>query len=850
MKLMKKPIHFNPSMIYKSRLIAAVIVLQALSSLSAQEQPVPSGASMARLHWISMPGVSIQGNRVLVRISPGSPVIRRRNCALSKFDISPFQNKELGISILMRGKNVSPSRRSWNYNARLLLSYRMLNGGIRWVEAATPTGDFDWTRVVLSDWIPSGASDGTIYLGLDNGSGEVEFDLSTLKIAVWDETAEPPETVSPQAARELDLIESRMRNALLSSRTKPKNEVLALLARQRTDGTFENIDYNDENRSRWKTAEHLSQTRAIARAYASKSHPLYRNAPLGRAIRNAVNWWSSNRPFNSNWWWNDMWVPETLGETLLLVPDLFPQGPERTAALQVCRQAKFLPRYTGNNRVYIARNIFLRALLERNIRPLNAAASALTEEIRFASFENKNKDGFGGIRADGCYHLHGPQVQFGNYGCEFLKNAAYWANIWQDTQWQFSPHQWNVIHHLAFNGFRWILWHGKMDLLACGRQLGRNAAATKGKTTLAALRLLRKADPGCFQTYDEILNQSRNNSLIGNHHFWNSDYMVHRRPGWYAAVRMNSVRVRPIEDGINWDNSLGRYFSDGVCLIYRTGKEYDNITAVWDWTRLPGTTLPATPVHSTKQLRWTLRPNGKSRQLGETEFVGGVTDGVRGAAVFTMNLDGVKAKKAYFFDTDAIYQLGADISSTSPHEVATTVNSCIRNGEIRQQREWFHHDGIGYRGKGLILSTGKRTGDWRILEGGLSSPRMETRDVFHLQINHGIKPQEASYCFAILPGATPEETANWRKGKVLSNTGAIQAIEFNDGTIGAIFHEPGKLGNFQTSAPGAFLIKGNSVIAVDPTARLQKMNLMLDGISKSIGLPTGEKGGTGVTVKF
>ena len=176
--------------------------------------------------------------------------------------------------------------------------------------------------------------------------------------------------------------------------------------------------------------------------------------------------------------------------------------------------------------------------------------------------------------------------------------------------------------------------------------------------------------------------------------------------------------------------------------------------------------------------------------------------------------------------------------------------SCIRGGEIRQGDGWFHHDGIGYRGKELILSSGKRTGDWRILEGGLSSPRMETRDVFHLQINHGIKPRGASYCFAILPGATPEETANWRQGKVLSNTGAIQAIEFNNGTIGAIFHTPGKLGNFQTSAPGAFLIKGNSVITVDPTARLQKMNLMLDGISKSIGLPTGEKGGTGVTVKF
>ena len=116
----------------------------------------------------------------------------------------------------MRGKNVSPSRRRWSYNARLQLSYRLPNGSMRWVEAVTPSGNFNWTSVQLSDWIPAGSSGGIIYLGLDNGSGEIEFNLSTLKISALGEEAEQPEAIAPDLARELELIESRMRRMLLS----------------------------------------------------------------------------------------------------------------------------------------------------------------------------------------------------------------------------------------------------------------------------------------------------------------------------------------------------------------------------------------------------------------------------------------------------------------------------------------------------------------------------------------------------------------------------------------------------------------------------------------------------------
>lgn len=102
-------------------------------------------------------------------------------------------------------------------------------------------------------------------------------------------------------------------------------------------------------------------------------HPRYHDREVGEAVRKAVGYWSRNKFQNSNWWWNDMFVPQKMGEILLMADPLFPEGPEREAALDVCRQAMLLHRYTGNNRVFIAANIFYRALLERNERALSVA---------------------------------------------------------------------------------------------------------------------------------------------------------------------------------------------------------------------------------------------------------------------------------------------------------------------------------------------------------------------------------------------------------------------------------------------------------------------------------------------
>ena len=291
----------------------------------------------------------------------------------------------------------------------------------------------------------------------------------------------------------------------------------------------------------------------------------------------------------------------------------------------------------------------------------------------------------------------------------------------------------------------------------------------------------------------------------------------------------------------------------------RSGKEYENITACWDWTRLPGTTLPKTPVYTGEDARrfglkigggdlprWTHSRNW--RQLGETGFVGGVTDGERGAAVYTQDLDGVRARKAWFFDRDAIYCLGSGITSSSPYEVATTVNSSLRNGEIQQGDGWFRHDGIGYRGENLKLTAGPRTGDWRYVEGGLTRPVPETKELFTLTVEHGVKPRNASYIYTILPGATPEETAGTPPGRILRNTPECQAVEFADGVRAAIFYEPGRLDDFETDTPGAFLIGKGTVHAADPTGRHSSFTLKLNGVSRKVPLPAGEFAGQSVKI--
>ena len=109
-----------------------------------------------------------------------------------------------------------------------------------------------------------------------------------------------------------------------------------------------------------------------------------------------------------------------------------------------------------------------------------------------------------------------------------------------------------------------------------------------------------------------------------------SDYALHVRPAFTFDVRANSARTARCEWG-NDENLLGHYLSEGSTGFVARGDEYAEIAPLWDWFKVPGTTV-------VDKGRDKAIPRGKPwGRLGSATFVGGV-DGV-GALAFAYRRD-------------------------------------------------------------------------------------------------------------------------------------------------------------------------------------------------------------------
>jgi chondroitin AC lyase len=136
------------------------------------------------------------------------------------------------------------------------------------------------------------------------------------------------------------------------------------------------------------------------------------------------------------------------------------------------------------------------------------------------------------------------------------------------------------------------------------------------------------ADKEYFEEYQRSkkhILQNEPQDVLGNKHFWRSDYTVHHRKGYFISLKMCSERTAGIETHVNSENLLGYYLPYGLTYIYRRGDEYKSIFPFWDWSRLPGITSPR------------IVPQIKGRYTQQTDFVGGVSDGMY--RVSAMELD-------------------------------------------------------------------------------------------------------------------------------------------------------------------------------------------------------------------
>src|SRR5262249_36946583 len=160
------------------------------------------------------------------------------------------------------------------------------------------------------------------------------------------------------------------------------------------------------------------------------------------------------------------------------------------------------------------------------------------------------------------------------------------------------------------DGVAWSLYGNYFDVSVVGREVARSS--TTGYNGIAALLQaaevpsprqadIRSAAAKMLQSWTwtlpvevAALADDAPGGLwpSGHQHYFNSDYTVHRRPGWFASIKMFSTRTKSGEN-TNGENLLGSRQSDGRFYLVLSGDEYFN-GDVWpalDWTRLPGITV-------------------------------------------------------------------------------------------------------------------------------------------------------------------------------------------------------------------------------------------------------------------
>ena len=581
------------------------------------------------------------------------------------------------------------------------------------------------------------------------------------------------------------------------------------------DGSWADIKYADDARSVWANGEHLNRMLVMAKAARVARNGGHADEALEAKILLALKWWTDHDYQNPNWWWNEIGVPELMGEIASLLGPQLP-GDARAKVVAIMKRSDYhklmvgTSPWTGANLTWSTGIGVVRGCLENDAAFVAESFTRMFEEIEI---EPQPKDG---MQQDYSFHQHGVQLYNGGYGLDFANDVGRFVSFSWGTRFQIPGDKMTLFSGFLLDGQQWMIRGNTFDYAAVGREITRAGKVvvpedkTAGPVTpagpayslgnvmamLAAEPTPRQKELQAFAA--RLKGEAGATEFTGNKMFWDSDFMTQRRAGYSTSVKMLSARTQNGEL-VNNEGRKSMHLSDGANFLYLTGNEYANIFAVWDWTKVPGTTA----------IQGTLETGEKDpiRAHGTTTFDGGVSDGTYGMAAMDMARGKLTAKKAWFFFDAEYVALGAGITLADDmeHAVATDINQTLAEGDVQQSTDWIYHDHVGYiwaAGTKIQSSLAPQTGAWSDFGTGSSAP--VTTPVFDLWIDHGKSPQGASYEYTVMPGVPVEEVARlavYPDVEVLANSVSTQAV----------YNKTLKLAEIAFRAAGAL----NEVMSID-----------------------------------
>lgn len=659
------------------------------------------------------------------------------------------------------------------------------------------------------------------------------------------------------ATSEIELLRQKVIAELMAP---PVDEttVRELIVSLRPDGTWPGIDYVDVSKTGFQHTRHLGNMVEMSHAFKKKGTKLQGDKKLKAALFSALDYWLANDFICENWWNNQIGTPIALNSVLLIMDaDMTKDRVEKTLPMIGRAHLTASGARPSGDRIKIAGILAKTLLYKRDEVQFGEVIKVIEGEIKFNTGQR-------GMQHDYSFHHREDRVNNTlSYGLGYADAFAEWAAFVSGTKYQFSEKPLQHLIDYYLDGICKQMVFGKYDDPGTKNRDITRSERHRAMGTTTPERLLKTTNyrKSELEEIIKIRKDEASHSLSFGKFFWQTEHFSFQRPKFFTSVRMHSTRNDNMEVPYNGEGLMNHHRGDGTNYISRTGNEYTNIAPVYDWQKIPGTTILQKPA---------MPSENEIQKKGLTDFVGAVTDGKHGAVVYDFKSahDPLAAKKAWFFFDDEYVCLGTGINSKAKLPVATTINQCLLNGEVIMMNgnqkstvekgerslgevKWILHDGIGYvfpESQKVTLSNQAQTGSWFKINRQSDSPKDEiSKDVFKLWIDHSTQPSNANYQYIVVPATTEQKMDKaGQQITILSNTPEIQAVKHSGLNICQMaFYTSGEIKVSENltigmDSPGTVMVKTEGaavkqISVADPSRKLGKIHVSITGKMEKSG---------------
>jgi len=540
---------------------------------------------------------------------------------------------------------------------------------------------------------------------------------------------------------------------------------------------WHDINYFDRSIVVWSTASHMYRITTMLQAITVNGSSIKNDHTIMAQVHCALQVWFDHDWQNPNWWFNEINIPlQATSQLLMLAENATHNEIEQISKISF-RAAWWLHRPTdvGANLVWMIQVELYRSLATVNLTGIEQGFGRMWQDVVISPLGGE------GVQYDWSYHFHGLQLLSGAYGLVWAQNILLFLQCSHNTKYQPDEQVLNVFVNFLINGDAWMIMTDYWDYHVVGRGVGGpgngfgHGLNTEWIRTVAQLVPSSEARIELNNFADRLDNKPNTPLLIGNRHFFISDYQVHRRQNWIFTIKMQSIRTQPVEC-INGQNLKDENGGQGVLNLYRVGvnvNDYLDVFAIIDWQALNGITVEHdSPLEPCK--------SGKFN-MTRLSFVGGVSDDQYGLAMMDTDSHHLTGKRSWHFYDEAVIALATNLTLTSSTTPWTTLASrLLPTGKITigffnstvvtlndgnyefSNIQWVHlgDSNIGYvlqmqqRYHSVGIQVGTKTGNY--IEIGPFNHTITARMVT-LYINHGRGPfQHLDYNYMIVPNVTME----------------------------------------------------------------------------------------------